>query len=293
MAVDDNIVFGLEAPTSQAIMELARTTSQSFCDVLITPHIADLLLTLNTGNRPIRKRQLANFNEILKEKRYVNTGEPVIISDEGILNEGQHRLTAVRDSGIPAVMDVRFGISRAAFGVTGTGAARSSGDTLALMGIPMPINTAAVAKLAHSYVKGLPGSYRWRLGTDLVVAAVERWPDLPDAPRILGGYTHSTYFRNAAAGCFLWLTMRAGQLEKGEQFLQAVVRGEGAATSPTKMLHSLMTGDLRLRLGDSEVIVEKLALFIIAWNAWLTGTRSPKLSWNRTQPYPVLPHTKF
>jgi len=252
MAVDDNIVFGLEAPTPQAIMELARTTSQSFCDVLITPHIADLLLTLNTGNRPIRTRQLANFNEILKEKRYVNTGEPVIISDEGILNEGQHRLTAVRDSG-----------------------------------------TAAVAKLAHSYVKGLPGSYRWRLGTDLVVAAVERWPDLPDAPRILGGYTHSTYFRNAAAGCFLWLTMRAGQLEQGEQFLQAVVRGEGAATSATKMLHSLMTGDLRLRLGDSEVIVEKLALFILAWNAWLEGARSPKLRWNRAQPFPVMPHTKF
>ena len=64
----------------------------------------------------------------------INTGEPIIVSREGVLNEGQHRLTAVQRSGIGAVLDVPFGISREAFAATGTGARRTVGNVGAIAG---------------------------------------------------------------------------------------------------------------------------------------------------------------
>jgi hypothetical protein len=79
---------------------------------LVTPQIAEWLLKLNTGNRPLVQRAIERFCKILKDKAWVNTGEPVIVSHEGVLNDGQHRLTAILTSGIAAELDVRFGTRR-------------------------------------------------------------------------------------------------------------------------------------------------------------------------------------
>jgi hypothetical protein len=62
----------------------------------------------------------------LRAGQWINAGEPVIISDTGCLNDGQHRLTAIMRNGIPAVMDLLMGIARDAFTATGTGARRTS-----------------------------------------------------------------------------------------------------------------------------------------------------------------------
>lgn len=286
--------FGVDNPTRDYILELAATTSQTFCDTLVTPELAAIILTLNTENRPIRRRQLANFDEILNEGRFVNTGEPIIISRPGVLNEGQHRLTSVVTTGKPAIMDIRVGVAREAFAVTGTGAGRSPGDVVALADIANPHASASAAKMAHFYFKGLPDSFRWRLGSDLVLAALKRWPDIEEAVRLTTNLTHSRYFKNSATGCFIWLGLRAGRGEEVATFIQEVLAGgRGPASSPTKMLYNLLTGDLRLRMGRGEEAVEKLALHIIAWNSWTTKEPLPRIRWARPQPFPIFPGAKF
>lgn len=57
---------------------------------------------------------------------FENTGEPLILSSEGVLNNGQHRLLAVAEADAVVDMDVRFGIPRRAFTKTDIGAPRTA-----------------------------------------------------------------------------------------------------------------------------------------------------------------------
>ena len=62
---------------------------------LVTSQIASWLLDLNTGNRPVLKAHVDRFRTILQTKRWQNTGEPIIVSREGVLNDVHSGLTHV------------------------------------------------------------------------------------------------------------------------------------------------------------------------------------------------------
>ena len=89
---------------------------------LVTPELAGWMLALNVNNRPMSPRAIDRFIKILQRGAWQLTGEPIIVANNGHLSDGQHRLTAIRRTGIAAECDIRFGIAREAFSVTGTGA---------------------------------------------------------------------------------------------------------------------------------------------------------------------------
>ena len=93
--------------------------------MVIDPTAAHRLLETNTANRRVSLRRVSQLADQMRAGGFENTGEPIIISDEGILNNGQHRLLAVIESGASVEMDLRFGIPRRAFVKTDTGAARN------------------------------------------------------------------------------------------------------------------------------------------------------------------------
>lgn len=272
--------------TRAILLDLTRNSSQSFTDVQITRDLANVILSLNTKNRPMRETRIKTFMEILAGERWVNTGEPVIISQDGPLTEAQHRLTAIVRSGITATMDIRVGIHRAAFAVTGTGATRTVSDALSLLGVSNPTNVASTIKLALAYAEGLPGAYHWRVGTDLVVKAAERWPDIKDAPRFLINNSAGRHFVNAASGVLTWLGRRSAGDEAVREFLQLVCSPTTPMRSPARMLRERLLNDLELRMGQRDQVIEKLAIYIIAWNAWRGHANLSKLRWHRTDPFP-------
>src|SRR4051812_33290522 len=68
-------------------------------DVTVTVELAKLLLRYNAPglggtNRLLRPERVAFWATIMRDGEWVNTGEPVIFSDDQTLNDGQHRLTA-------------------------------------------------------------------------------------------------------------------------------------------------------------------------------------------------------
>ena len=96
---------------------------------------AEEVLQLNSANRRVNARKLGQLVAQMKAGSFENTGEPIIIAAEGILNDGQHRLLAVIESDAVVDMDVRFGIPRKSFSKTDTGAGRTGGDVLAIRGL--------------------------------------------------------------------------------------------------------------------------------------------------------------
>jgi hypothetical protein len=60
--------------------------------------VAEMVLTFNTGNRRVNRQKLQVLTDQLRSGEFENTGEPIIMSAERILNNGQHRLLAVAEA---------------------------------------------------------------------------------------------------------------------------------------------------------------------------------------------------
>lgn len=80
---------------------------------IITPDKAQKLLELNESNRPISKHTVdAYARDICNGNWTENSANAIAISEDGYLQDGQHRLNAVIKAGIPVTMWVCYGCQK-------------------------------------------------------------------------------------------------------------------------------------------------------------------------------------
>src|ERR1700720_140131 len=77
--------------------------------VTLTPVLAQLLLERNPINRPLSRRNKEELTQDFTSGRYVFNGESIIVSDTGVLNDGQHRCLTVLETGIAVRTAIVFG----------------------------------------------------------------------------------------------------------------------------------------------------------------------------------------
>lgn len=77
-----------------------------------------------------------------------------LFQPRGYLNDGQHQLLGIKSTGIPAEIDVRFGVPRDAFHVTGFGKRRSAAQVLGIEGYSNATCQASIARLIRAYDAG-------------------------------------------------------------------------------------------------------------------------------------------
>ena len=233
---------------------------------LITPEIADWLLALNTHNRPLNHGTVGRFVDILKEGRWQNTGEPIIVSSEGVLNDGQHRLRGIRDSGVGAICDVRFGIARSAFGVTGTGTKRTAGkrggDRGAQVGDGPGWNSAAAVDPQF----GIMAQHKVRIDTDLVLQVIERETMIAKIAEKIQRFTFAPT-RTAPFGMILVVAARLAPFDEVMAFADIASGGlcQDEDMAPRRLHVRLRDEALsRRRVSQLDVAI----LTARAWNAW-------------------------
>jgi len=100
----------------------------------VTPAEAAGLLRLNTSNRPLSRDHVAFFEAQLKRGEMQLTHQGIAVTADGILVDGQHRLTAIVNTGISAELLVAYDVKRETFSVLDTGATRGAKDVLAIDG---------------------------------------------------------------------------------------------------------------------------------------------------------------
>lgn len=101
----------------------------------ITPDSAKEYLKSNTLNRPLNSRMVEFYASSMKRGQWELNGEPIIIARSGRVLDGQHRLQAVIESGIPINFFVTRGISDNTFDTIDQGKSRTGGDILAITGV--------------------------------------------------------------------------------------------------------------------------------------------------------------
>lgn len=232
---------------------------------MITHEVAGWLLRLNTHNRSLAKADVNRFTAILERGLWQNTGEPIIISREGVINDGQHRLTAIHETGIAAPCDVRFGIPRSAFVATGTGRRRTAADVLHIDGQMNGKLVAAIAKVIWHYDHGSIGGMNQPVESSEIKALVAATPIIADIASVTLGMKMPV-LRNSWFGAALTLIARKSSVEDVREFAVSVDHGQGADTSATRVFHERLVRAAMAKQHDRAI--DRVVMAIKAWNAW-------------------------
>jgi hypothetical protein len=261
------------AATEDELLDLVGN-HQGTITGMVTPELATVLLTLNTNNRPMSPRAIDRFQAILRRGAWQNTGEAIIVANNGQLSDGQHRLTAIRRTGISALCDVRFGIARAAFAVTGTGARRTTGSAMAIAGKPNATMQAAIGRLLVQHDAGYINRANIQVDSDLVIAIADTEPAIGNVAALIRSLKFKPT-RTAPFGFALVLARRATSLDRVAAFANLVDSGKADEECGTRRLH--------VRLRDAGMNKERVpqidvaVLTVRAWNAWIEGRAISRL----------------
>jgi hypothetical protein len=120
----------------------------------ITVDLAHAYLGDNTHNRNVRSGKVMAYATDMKTGRWVQNGDPIRFDINGTLIDGQHRLLAVIESGVPVEMFVVRGLSPKSQDTIDSGIPRKFADALKLRGFTEP---ALLGAATRSY-------YLWSIG---------------------------------------------------------------------------------------------------------------------------------
>lgn len=147
--VSDNKKLGIQL--DRLVQEAAEKGKPVARMMSLTPALASVLLERNPANRKINETAVERYAYEIMGGRWVFNGEPMIISDTGELNDGQHRCAAVVKAGKPIDVILIIGVPRETRTTLDQGRARTAGDYLSMEGHIYTNNLAAAANYAWQY----------------------------------------------------------------------------------------------------------------------------------------------
>jgi hypothetical protein len=254
---------------------------------------AEAVLAYNTGNRRVNRRKLEVLAEQMRSGEFENTGEPIIISAEGVLNNGQHRLLAVVEADTTVDMDVRFGIPRRVFTKTDTGASRTGGDVLTIAGAAHGGQVAPAVRLLILYRRGLPDSIREFVSNDEIARAHERWSGIDEVAERVNGYNFLKGVRSTPLLATAYLASRTPARGKLNAWLYTLATGlDATKDNPAWQLRERLMGGIKAPIGTREGLLERFALMIKSWNLYAADETLPMrdFRWRATgrgaEPFP-------
>ena len=100
---------------------------------IVTPEMADQFLTKNADfQRAVRWTVVKNLEECLLRGEWKLTHQGIAFDSNGKLIDGQHRLLAIKRSGVSAPLTITYDVDPTCFQVLDIGAKRSTADLLRL-----------------------------------------------------------------------------------------------------------------------------------------------------------------
>jgi len=273
-------------PPLQIKMDAERQTVQYPTPVVgfytITPGLAAAVLERMRNPRSIRQAALAQRKaDLLGGNWSMETGS-ILFDRYGWLRDGQHRLTAVVQTGISIVANVVLGATEAAVSATDTGSKRSWSDQLKARGVRNTVAVQAGVTLAWKWDQDLNGP---GAGLSPTVAQLNAWFD-SHAFCEEHGFEAMRWKRALKAGkpgVFFAFIYRMNVIDPvaARAWGQAIESGANLDTNdPIKRVRDRVMTSAGRPGAVSDRIIE-LAVMVKAWNLWIMSRESRFLSWRR------------
>jgi hypothetical protein len=250
----------------------------------ITPETAAVMLQLNKDNRPVSTRQVKALAHEIKEGRWQINGDTIAFSADRLI-DGQHRLMAIIESGIPVTTFVVRGIASESFLTKDTGNKRKTSDAMAILGVPWAkaVASAALKVWQYNTTKKIGGARR-SPSTSELMELYEQHPDILRSVQFVGN-KHRIIQQSVAAS--LHYLFSRGDQDVADKFMQDVLIGANLEPEDPVFL-------LRQRLVDNVASKSKLpypyvaALVIKAWNLRREGKTAKQLKCNADEAFPII-----
>ena len=272
-------------------MELVTQDGVTATVMTVTPSLSKDLLELNTRNRKFSTYTEKIYALQMKEGTWVLNGETIKIDWEGNLLDGQHRLTACLETGVPFETILVTGLDPSVFKSIDRGKKRSPSDNLSLLGEEDA--TVLGAALSHQW-KYDQGRFFIR-GTGANPEINHLLDTLDTNPGIRDAVVRSKKLHILAPPSlltFLNYQFRQRDDELSKTFLSGLGEGLGLeAGSPVYLLRERLLKN-RLEAKAKLPLREIAALIIKAWNFMVMGRTVTRLTWQsgRREGFPeILP----
>ena len=117
----------------------------------VTPAMAQGFLQGNNSNRRINKGQLNMIKRSMLNGEWALTHQGVALYEDGTLADGQHRLTAIVETGVSCKMPIFYGVEKAQRNIMAIdcGKMRSVKDSALITGVSLSPSQIALAKALH------------------------------------------------------------------------------------------------------------------------------------------------
>lgn len=252
---------------------------------MVTPATANRWLSSNDHNRKLREPRVVGLAAGLQRGEWKLTGDCICFDTDGVLLNGQHRLTAIVTADIAAPLVVLRGLPPAAQEVMDQNLKRSIGDALTLR--------------KEKNVNHLGSMLGWMYHLDYIYATgkihygyVGLRPTTPQLLRILDeDHDHIAEILRRANAIRQGIMLRAGvvgaiwyrldALDPGEaqQFFTALATGAMLEMdSPIFALRRLLL-TTRQGVGRSLPDWREAAVIFKTWNLWRDGMPARTINW--------------
>lgn len=259
--------------------------------VLITPEVAERLLTANVHNRALAVHSVGRYAQDMASGNWEFTGDPIRVAADGSLLDGQHRLAAVMKSGRSIVMMVVSGLTSSSQDLMDSGRKRTAGDMFRLAKKANPTLLASTTKLVLAYKQGRivtagsGGTFASAASKAEQRKLASSDPLVSWAVSIAATSAKTVPARPAARAFSLWLMATVDKAEAEEFILSlAEMRTNGSGDPRLAVLTQLANR----KTADSSAVKEAF-LLVSAWNAWRRGEQLGHfkvMSSGRPRPFP-------
>lgn len=258
----------------------------------ITPDLAKRMLEMNIGNRaPVERRH--DYAKWMKEGAWGLTGSTIVFADDGTLLDGQNRLMACVEAGVPFQSYVVFGVSRSTFAMIDRGKMRGPRDALSIMGVKNNTHVASALRWII-LLKTKRVKTRESFEPTQIAAAYEQSDKhlldeaVSYAVKLYAAFP-SDRFPHGSVASIYYLFHQVNPTLAGE-FFEHLIRGQwvGRFAAIEKAVRKMREEKLRAkgRLHD----VERMFYFVTAWNLCSNkkaGTM-PAFEWTQEAPFPAI-----
>lgn len=253
--------------------------------VKVTPNLAAQWLEKNTNNRNLIPAAVRDYARDIEDGRFHFTGEPIQFDGDGNLENGQHRLAAIVQTGRTVPLVVVRGVTRDAQKYMDSGRKRTAANALQMENTGA--NMAHVAAVARGLLIFLEG--RRPTQSEVVEFAESNLPELIEsatiaratqtAPGMCGGV--------ALFGIPHFLLAQVDEVDARYFFEhlasgESLQKGSGIYALRQQIITGARTGG---RMEDR--LRTNIALFFKAWNAWRDAKPIARLGYSSVEAFPV------
>lgn len=288
-------------------MNKANRTSLTYSNLTVTPQVASEILAEAVAfqNRAVKRWRVDSYAADMLAGRWRSNGEVIVFDSDGVLIDGQHRLQAVVKSGVTVEMTACYGVERDDAATIDQGCSRTMRDALTMDGARNVASVMAAARALHTLRGNVDpecatgkrhdknaclttagGMEQFLLANE---GLQDAWAMIPaDAGRVMASTTLAA------------MLYEMSMVETAQDALAFIggISGEGLTKRDIRVVLRDRVLDDRLAIargsGRSRAVarskVQQLALLVMAWNIWLTGTPATPKSLQlveRSNPIPV------